>query len=273
MIMRLAVCGKGGVGKTAVSSMLARALARSGRSVLAFDFDVNPGLEISVGRLDRDPRLSSDAVTTQEGSQYGHDLRPGLTPTAAALDYAAVGPYGLRVLSLGRIAAVDHGLGTTHRAVRTIAAGFDAPGWDLVIDMEAGTKDVFDSGYVAFVDLLVLVTDGSTVAGLTCRRLAGIAAAQGRPPVGLVLNRATPTRREAAAALADELGVALIGEIPDDEDVRLSDVAGEAVADRAPHAAALNAIDELAARLQTHVASGAAPDAPAGASPINATGG
>lgn len=265
--MRVAVCGKGGVGKTAVSALLARVLARAGRAVLGFDYDVNPGLERSLGPLDRDPRLPPEAVTADEGAQYGHALRPDLAPAEAVRRFAATGPDGVRVLSFGRITTAFHDLGTTHRALRQIAAGFDADGWDVLIDMEAGAEDVFDRGYVRFVDVLAAVTDGSPVADLACRRLASIAAEQGGPPMGLVRNRAAPARRATAAALAREPDVPLLGEIPDDEAVRLADVAGEAVADHAPRAAALSAAGELAAALRRHATeaagAGRAPAAPA----------
>lgn len=47
--MKLAVIGKGGVGKTTVSGILARLLARSGKEVIALDCDTNPTLGISLG--------------------------------------------------------------------------------------------------------------------------------------------------------------------------------------------------------------------------------
>lgn len=271
--MRVALCGKGGVGKTAVTAMLVRHLARSG-PVLAFDFDVNPGLERSVGPLDRDPRLPPEAVAARDGAQYGYELREDLTPTAAALEFAATGPDGLRVLSFGRMTTAFHDLGTTHYAVRQIADGFDADGWDVVVDMEAGTKDVFDRYYVRFVDLLALVTDGSPVANLVCRRLASIAREQGEPPVGLVVNRATPARRETATDLATELGVAFIGEVTHDEGVRRADVVGEPIADHAPDTPAFAAVGRLAAALRAQATNtpgrpAASPDAAATA----ATGG
>lgn len=264
--MRVALCGKGGVGKTAVTAMLVRHLARSGR-VLAFDFDVNPGLERSVGPLDHDPRLPLEAVAAREGAQYGYELREDLTPTAAALEFAATGPDGLRLLSFGRMTTAFHDLGATHYALRQIADGFDADGWDVVVDMEAGTKDVFDRYYVSFVDLLALVTDGSAVANLVCRRLASIAREQGEPPVGLVLNRATPARRQAATDLAAELGVALIGEVPHDEGVRRADVAGEPTADHAPDTPAFAAVGRLAAALRAH-ATGAPTEASTSTPPM-----
>jgi CO dehydrogenase nickel-insertion accessory protein CooC1 len=51
--MKIAVVGKGGSGKTTTSAVLARTLARSGRSTLALDCDSNPNLGLSLG-LDED---------------------------------------------------------------------------------------------------------------------------------------------------------------------------------------------------------------------------
>ena len=47
--MKIAVAGKGGVGKTTVSGTVARALARSGHKVLGLDGDANPMLGVSLG--------------------------------------------------------------------------------------------------------------------------------------------------------------------------------------------------------------------------------
>ena len=41
--------GKGGAGKTTISAILARTLARNGRDVVALDCDMNPNLGVSLG--------------------------------------------------------------------------------------------------------------------------------------------------------------------------------------------------------------------------------
>jgi CO dehydrogenase maturation factor len=47
--MKIAVVGKGGSGKTTTSAVLARTMARSGRTTLALDCDSNPNLGLSLG--------------------------------------------------------------------------------------------------------------------------------------------------------------------------------------------------------------------------------
>ncbi len=46
---RLAVCGKGGSGKTTIAGTLARQFARRGHQVIAIDGDSNPNLAITLG--------------------------------------------------------------------------------------------------------------------------------------------------------------------------------------------------------------------------------
>lgn len=47
--MKIGIFGKGGVGKTTVAGILARALADRGHRVVALDCDVNPTLGMALG--------------------------------------------------------------------------------------------------------------------------------------------------------------------------------------------------------------------------------
>jgi CO dehydrogenase maturation factor len=48
-VMKIAVAGKGGSGKTTLAGTLARVLGRRGQAVLAVDADTNPNLAITMG--------------------------------------------------------------------------------------------------------------------------------------------------------------------------------------------------------------------------------
>jgi CO dehydrogenase maturation factor len=52
--VKLAVVGKGGVGKTTTAAVVARTLARGGAEVVALDCDSNPNLGISLGLGERE---------------------------------------------------------------------------------------------------------------------------------------------------------------------------------------------------------------------------
>ena len=47
--MKVGIVGKGGTGKTTISSLIARTYAERGKRVLAIDTDSNPNLAISLG--------------------------------------------------------------------------------------------------------------------------------------------------------------------------------------------------------------------------------
>ncbi len=97
--MKLAVVGKGGVGKTSISGTLARLIARRGHRVLAVDGDPNPNLALALGitpaRMAAMPGLSADLFEhTPEG--------PRLTMTVEQLcsRYGVEAPDGVTLLAL-----------------------------------------------------------------------------------------------------------------------------------------------------------------------------
>lgn len=91
--MRVGISGKGGVGKTTISAVLARSLARRGHPVVAIDCDSDPNLGANIGIgekgaaslrpfLDQsgpDRRLPQDLRATELLAAYGQPGPDGVT--------------------------------------------------------------------------------------------------------------------------------------------------------------------------------------------------
>lgn len=109
--MHVAIAGKGGTGKTTVSAILGRTLARQGRDVLAVDADSNPNLAAVLG-FDRDadlpeglPRSLLERVEGPDGTRKLVLTRP---VGEVLEEYGRTGPDGVRLVIME---AVGHGGG------------------------------------------------------------------------------------------------------------------------------------------------------------------
>lgn len=98
--MRLGISGKGGVGKTTISAVLSRTLARRGHRVIAIDCDSDPNLGANIG-LGEDGAARLRPFLDQSGPV--RRLPQGLTPAEMLDEYGTPGPDGTTIL-LGAMA-------------------------------------------------------------------------------------------------------------------------------------------------------------------------
>ncbi len=103
--MKIAVAGKGGVGKTTISGTMARLLARRGRSVVALDCDTNPmlGVSLGVGPEETD-RLVAMRQALEEGDVEHQTSVGGVVET-----FGTPAPDGVRLVVVSRIDRADPG--------------------------------------------------------------------------------------------------------------------------------------------------------------------
>ncbi|RZU31793.1 AAA family ATPase [Blastococcus saxobsidens] len=249
----LGVVGKGGVGKTTVAALLARAYADRGRRVVAIDTDSNPNLGLSLGlspeETDAVPVLPRSAVMGNGAGASAGEL---------LAEYGRSTPAGPTLLSAIRVAAA--GAGCTcggHATVRSLLADALEDVDLTLVDMEAGLEHLSRAGgTLAHADLLLVVCEPTRKSVLTAVRTAALAGELGIPQVLAVGNKAR-TAEDAEflrGALAAD-GVPLIAVLPYDAEVAEQDRAGITSTPTVSPAAAreldtvVAALDDAAARL------------------------
>ena len=242
--MRVALVGKGGVGKSAIAGTFARLLARRGAPVLAVDSDPMPGLAYCLGMPVDDAPIPDDAVVETVAGEEGprFRLRPGLTAAQALDAYAVPGPDGVRFLQFGKMrSGRDHF--RSQFAFRQILADLPAQGWDIVGDLPGGTRQPF-FGWGNYADTVLVVVDPTAKALLTGRKLARLAQAKQAPErIFAVVNRV----RDATEVddVTDRTGLEVVGAVPWDDEFAAAERAGAAPVDAVPDAPAVAAVERL----------------------------
>lgn len=113
MPTRIALTGKGGVGKTSIAGTLARLLARGGHRVIAVDGDLNPNLGITLGLSTDDAGslepIPKDAVELKTLDDGDRQLLLARTPQEFLDDVAVPTPDGVSLVLMGRPDHAGHG--------------------------------------------------------------------------------------------------------------------------------------------------------------------
>ena len=225
--LKIGIVGKGGVGKTTISSLLARTFADRGLRVVAVDTDSNPNLGVSLGldlaATEAIPVLPRSLVVGRNGDCAVDEL---LTT------YGVATPSGVTVLSALRVD--EAGAGCTcggHATVRSLLGEALADETDVtIIDMEAGIEHLSRSGgTLAYADILVIVMDPSRKSIVTAARTVALADQLGIARCVAIGNKAHPGDAEFFEAQCDALGVPLVAVVPVDAGIIEADRVGRHV--------------------------------------------
>jgi CO dehydrogenase maturation factor len=226
MALRVAVSGKGGVGKTTVAAILSRLFARDGNRVLAIDIDPSPTLAFALG-VSEEVRSNSTPVSkmldlieertgVRPGSSYGSlfKLNPKVDDLADKFGIAT--KDGVTLLILGTIETGASGCfcpenALIKRLVNHLVLRRDEV---LVMDMEAGVEHL-GRGTAEGVDILLIVVEPGTRSIETARSIKRLASDIGIKRIVAVLNKSRGSADEDfARAHLKELGIDMLGTVP-----------------------------------------------------------
>ena len=236
---RIAFLGKGGTGKSVIAGTICRHLARCGHRVLALDVDTVPGLAISLGAPLDGGRLPSGLAELVEGKRGRRwKVVKGAGPVRLVERFAAHAADGIRFLELGKLPGGVEPSVTV--AFRHVMERFRRPGWTVVADLAAGTRQPM-FGWAGVATVRIVVVEPTPKSTLTARRLAKVA-------THVVANKVTSESE--LETIAREVPLPLLGVIPYDETVIDAERQGIAPIDFAPRSSAVKAAMELAERLE-----------------------
>ncbi|MGH9282363.1 MAG: AAA family ATPase [Acidimicrobiales bacterium] len=100
--MRVGIAGKGGVGKTTISAVLARTLARRGHRVIAVDCDSDPHLAMNAG-IGAETIDAMRPLIERGGKDGPIEAEAGATPVQLMSTHGIEGPDGVTFIQASRI--------------------------------------------------------------------------------------------------------------------------------------------------------------------------
>ncbi|AEH60990.1 Cobyrinic acid ac-diamide synthase [Methanosalsum zhilinae DSM 4017] len=244
----IAVTGKGGTGKTAITTLLIRYLTNKDNLVLAVDADPDTNLPETLG--------CDVEKTVGDIREYMLSERDNLPPDInkeSILEskiYEVINEMpGYDLLVMGR----PEGPGC-YCYVNNLLRGIMErliENYDIVILDTAAGLEHFSRKLIHDVDDLIVVTDGSRRGLQTAERIRDLVSELDTHVgnVYVVANKVNSSNREKLKELAIDLDLELIGTVPVDEEIVNRDLVGTPLFDLPENSAALKEVNAIAKRL------------------------
>jgi len=258
--VKIAITGKGGVGKTLLAATLSRIFAKAGEyNVLAVDADSNPSLAGAIGvsetiinsitpLSDNHELIEERTEASLGGFGSGFRLNPQVRDLIDVLHIPA--PDDVRLLVMGTVQSTEGCMCPAFSLIRALIRHLILKRNEIVIlDLEAGVE-VFGRRVVEGMDAVIVVVEPSKRSIETLKRIVTLAENIQVKQILAVANKIeTEGQAQFIEAATGQLNIPLIGKIPRQVDVVEADLQGIPLIDFDKSSNIIKTIESIATEL------------------------
>ena len=242
----IAVCGKGGTGKTIITALLAKVISRTKKYRL-FLIDADPAMAHLARILGLQVGKTLEDIRNEIIETAGRRIKDEEEEMVRTLDYrmfeALVEGNEFSLLAMGR----PEGPGCfcpanvlLRKSIETLSKHFDI----VLIDCEAGLEHI-NRKAIRTIDTLIMVTD-PTIRGVQTAEAISKASYKFTHSklTGLVINR-VKDHAESIQDYAKKVGLKVVGLIPEDPYITNLDISGGTLKDLPEDAQIFKAVEKI----------------------------
>ncbi|MGD6810064.1 MAG: ArsA-related P-loop ATPase [Candidatus Bathyarchaeia archaeon] len=233
--MKVAVSGKGGVGKTLLAGGLACGFAERKYKTIAIDADSSPNLALTLGLTAEEARKikpiseNKELVESKTDSGYNGIYNLNFRVDDIVKEYSVPTPLGVNLIVMGTVHSMGAGCMCAPTAVIRALLRYLVVETDeaIVLDLEAGVEHI-GRGTARQVDVLLIVADSNMKSLEIAKHIHDMASEAGMKQLYLVGNRVMNDAQKAAIqSFADKNGLQVLAFIPFDTNITDSDMLGK----------------------------------------------
>ncbi|HTX60727.1 MAG TPA: ArsA-related P-loop ATPase [Methanobacterium sp.] len=258
--MKIAITGKGGVGKTTLSGTLAFILSRTYKVfVIDADPDMNlassMGVQTQITPISQMKDLIKERTGAEPGSAFGEvfKINPKISDLPEAMSVPIEGSENLRLLVMGTVDKGGEGCicpasVLLKALMRNLILKKDEV---IILDMEAGIEHLGRRTAEA-VNMMIIVVEPGLKSLETAERIKRLASDIGIKNIMVVFNKVSSKKEEEfLGSKVNDLGLEILGCIPRDDVVVVADMEGGSLINH-PESVALDSIRRIAENILNH---------------------
>ena len=254
--VKIAVSGKGGVGKTLITGGLAYFYASKGLKTTVIDADPAPNLALTLGLSSNEARNivpiseNEELIASKTNTGYSGVYHLSFTVDDIVREFSVKTPFGVDLIVMGTVRSAGSGCTCPANAVvRALLRHLVVERNEVVIlDMEAGVEHL-GRGTAQHVDTMLVIADANMKSLETAKRIRDLATNAGIKQVFLVGNKiGSGVQKTAVRGFAEKNSLTLLDFVPFDESVMEAEMLGETPL-KNKESAALRAIGKLGEKL------------------------